>query len=246
MASRERLDQPTSVAPAQQWSGPMKGPGRRRHSDADQQSLPSPLQSNPRSSGLARKPVPSSYFDGSSPSTVRISGSSLSSAARELGPPSPGDDDTNYIHFALDQLTRDEEVRGSRVYPGDKHFSRPIRDSHDTVRPSFIPVSPLEPEDYAQPRDSSVSFLEPSPLIDEEKTQPEQLDPSYAVGVAGAAAELDGQPVEAPSAGRPVSNSIQLFPPAVPPKSIARADQDASHTRTQHHGLKKPYLEFLN
>ncbi|KAB8356434.1 hypothetical protein FH972_024017 [Carpinus fangiana] len=30
---------------------------------------------------------------------------------------SPGTDDTPYIRFAIDQLTRDEEVRGSRAYP---------------------------------------------------------------------------------------------------------------------------------
>lgn len=35
----------------------------------------------------------------------------------EAGPPTPGVDDTPYIRFAIDQLTRDEEVRGSRRYP---------------------------------------------------------------------------------------------------------------------------------
>lgn len=44
-----------------------------------------------------------------------------SSAAKEINregnAPTPGVDDTPYIHFALDQLTRDEEVRGSRHYP---------------------------------------------------------------------------------------------------------------------------------
>lgn len=39
--------------------------------------------------------------------------------SRERDAPTPGVDDTPYIHFALDQLTRDEEVRGSRRYPGD-------------------------------------------------------------------------------------------------------------------------------
>ena len=35
----------------------------------------------------------------------------------DAGPPTPGVDDTPYIRFAIDQLTRDEEVRGSRRYP---------------------------------------------------------------------------------------------------------------------------------
>jgi len=40
------------------------------------------------------------------------------------GPPSPDVDDTPYIRFALDQLTRDEEVRGSRkyTYPGERNL----------------------------------------------------------------------------------------------------------------------------
>ena len=34
----------------------------------------------------------------------------------ERSPPTPGVDDTPYIRFAIEQLTRDEEVRGSRQY----------------------------------------------------------------------------------------------------------------------------------
>lgn len=54
--------------------------------------------------------------------TERISPTlAQSSAAKDIGretnAPTPGVDDTPYIHFALDQLTRDEEVRGSRHYP---------------------------------------------------------------------------------------------------------------------------------
>ncbi|KAF1947279.1 hypothetical protein EJ02DRAFT_365501 [Clathrospora elynae] len=39
----------------------------------------------------------------------------------------PGQDTTPYIRFAIDQLTRDEEVRGSRIYPED----RPAVDEDD-------------------------------------------------------------------------------------------------------------------
>lgn len=59
---------------------------------------------------IRRKPV------GSPPSQrqSRIqSGSMSSSDDRAI---TPGGDDTPYIHFAIDQLTRDEEVRGSRQY----------------------------------------------------------------------------------------------------------------------------------
>ena len=34
----------------------------------------------------------------------------------ERSPPTPGVDDTPYIRFAIEQLTRDEEIRGSRQY----------------------------------------------------------------------------------------------------------------------------------
>ncbi|KAH7078572.1 hypothetical protein FB567DRAFT_631895 [Paraphoma chrysanthemicola] len=40
----------------------------------------------------------------------------------------PGQDTTPYIRFAIDQLTRDEEVRGSRVYPQPE---RPIEEEED-------------------------------------------------------------------------------------------------------------------
>ena len=35
-------------------------------------------------------------------------------ADSELSPPTPGVDDTPYIRFAIDQLTRDEELLGAR------------------------------------------------------------------------------------------------------------------------------------
>ncbi len=41
---------------------------------------------------------------------------------REEGATTPGQDDAPFIRFALDQLTRDEEVRGSRRYPGNPSF----------------------------------------------------------------------------------------------------------------------------
>lgn len=42
----------------------------------------------------------------------------------------PGQDTTPYIRFAIDQLTRDEEVRGSRVYP-DNQPQRPVEEDDD-------------------------------------------------------------------------------------------------------------------
>ncbi|KAG8534196.1 uncharacterized protein KY384_001040 [Bacidia gigantensis] len=55
---------------------------------------------------IKRKPVSSSSSDGT---VIRRS-------MNDLSPPTPGVDDTPYIHFAIDQLTRDEEVVGSRSH----------------------------------------------------------------------------------------------------------------------------------
>lgn len=46
----------------------------------------------------------------------------------ELSPPTPGVDDTPYIQFAIDQLTRDEEVAGTR------HQSAAVDPSHPLDR----------------------------------------------------------------------------------------------------------------
>ncbi|KAI9669012.1 MAG: hypothetical protein M1831_000604 [Alyxoria varia] len=63
-------------------------------------------------SSIRRKPV------GSGDSSTMQRRSQLNP---EPSPPTPGVDDTPYIQFAIDQLTRDEEVRGSRryAYPSD-------------------------------------------------------------------------------------------------------------------------------
>nr|POE49750.1 hypothetical protein CFP56_74588 [Quercus suber] len=111
---------------------PMRGQGRRRQSSSgsfyDQRGSDSyegtglggvavPESTRLREGGIRRKPVPSVVMEGSSrPSTQ---GAARSSVAHDIerfgGQITPGrDDDTPYIRFALDQLTRDEEVRQER------------------------------------------------------------------------------------------------------------------------------------
>jgi len=53
-------------------------------------------------------------------------------------PTTPGQDTTPYIRFAIDQLTRDEEVRGSRVYP-DARPPPPDRDDDDYPVERIVP-----------------------------------------------------------------------------------------------------------
>lgn len=44
----------------------------------------------------------------------------------EVSPPTPGIDDTPYIQFAIEQLTRDEEVAGSRHDGAGSEASYPV------------------------------------------------------------------------------------------------------------------------
>ena len=70
--------------------------------------------------GIRRKPVPSTVMESDidSPRSQEFvdATNARSSVAQDLsrgeGGVTPGDDDSPYIHFALDQLTRDEEVHG--------------------------------------------------------------------------------------------------------------------------------------
>ncbi|KAK5111898.1 hypothetical protein LTR62_004630 [Meristemomyces frigidus] len=119
---------------------PMRGQGRRRQSlerEGGSVANTAVAVGAPvlREGGIRRKPVPSMVLE--SPALTPGRGErddwpkseeeidpihARSSAARDLdrdmSPPTPGVDDTPYIRFALDQLTRDEEVRGSRRYRG--------------------------------------------------------------------------------------------------------------------------------
>ncbi|KAK5114202.1 hypothetical protein LTR85_010267 [Meristemomyces frigidus] len=113
---------------------PMRGTGKRRQhspsgagigeaSTATVVAVGAPVL---REGGMRRKPVPSTVMEGGEDypkSEEEISPTNAQSSvardlAREASPPTPGVDDTPYIRFALDQLTRDEEVRGSRRYRG--------------------------------------------------------------------------------------------------------------------------------
>lgn len=96
----------------------MRGEGKRRSSGAQEQDLPQePVAAQKRDSGIRRKPVPGVMAETDRISPTLAQSSVAKDINRESNAPTPGVDDTPYIHFALDQLTRDEEVRGSRHYP---------------------------------------------------------------------------------------------------------------------------------
>lgn len=110
----------------------MRGEGKRRQSFPESSSSDSATAGPSagaaaalREGGLRRKPVPSTVMESAeSPKSQEYIDAShaRSSVAQDIdrdgSPTTPGQDDTPYIRFAIDQLTRDEEVRGSRRYPG--------------------------------------------------------------------------------------------------------------------------------
>jgi hypothetical protein len=100
---------------------PMRGQGKRRSSGEEQRQISAAVPTSPGANSIRRKPVPVSPVMEQRESMGGISAAhARSSVAKgfedERSPPTPQIDDTPYIHFALDQLTRDEDVRGSRRY----------------------------------------------------------------------------------------------------------------------------------
>lgn len=172
MASRERIPGYAQESTIEQRQSPMRGAGAKRRSMSSERvpTFSQPLQSGQRHSPVRRAPIPSTVYESSPKSEHHIDPRySQSSAAqeinREYSPPTPGVDDTPYIQLALDQLTRDEEVRGSRVYAGQRprSFSRPIRSPtrYSEVPETFkeaeapTPIPPRHPRHSISPRHSA-------------------------------------------------------------------------------------------
>ncbi|KAK1060417.1 hypothetical protein LTR74_011858 [Friedmanniomyces endolithicus] len=99
---------------------PMRGQGRRRqHSVGEASSTGAAGMAPVAFGGVRRKPLPSTVMEGGSVIDPSLARSSVAmDLAREEDTASPPVDDTPFIRFALEQLTRDEEVRGSRRYRG--------------------------------------------------------------------------------------------------------------------------------
>ncbi|KAF2397424.1 hypothetical protein EJ06DRAFT_558982 [Trichodelitschia bisporula] len=86
----------------------------------------------------------------------------------------PDVDDTPYIHFALDQLTRDEEVRGSRRYPGHEATTHELEQSEHS-RGAILPYEEehqvvLEPSGKAGK--ARVSTEKSRPSFDDDRRAP--------------------------------------------------------------------------
>ena len=63
----------------------------------------------------------------------------------EVSPPTPGVDDTPYIQFAIDQLTRDEELLGRRRQRAGSEDSFSERSILQSALPTAPPIPPISP-----------------------------------------------------------------------------------------------------
>lgn len=141
---------------------PMRGQGKRRLSVDERQAAAAAAAttaaaatSGPsKPSAVRRKPVPSTVMEAQRESAtsgeispVHARSSVARDIDREASPPTPGMDDTPYIHFALDQLTRDEEVRGSRQYAiqRDSYGNYPTLTPLQQHQQQHHPISPQRP-----------------------------------------------------------------------------------------------------
>lgn len=86
-------------------------------------------------------------------------GLSWNQTGSEISPPTPGVDDTPYIRFAIEQLTRDEELLGSRRGTG--------RQSQDSII-----VSPIEPKEEEEPTQQFQTRRDTPPRRDVWRTFP--------------------------------------------------------------------------
>ncbi|KAF2817476.1 uncharacterized protein BDZ99DRAFT_374636 [Mytilinidion resinicola] len=101
--------------------------GKKRLPPQTQTAHLSPTSPTFSEKSIARKPVPTSPSDGQD---AELRDSKFSQIQHPMDSESlsttPGMDDTPYIRFAIDQLTRDEEVRGSRQYTTAEDEDYPV------------------------------------------------------------------------------------------------------------------------
>ena len=122
----------------------------------------SPPTIEPASSGAVRfTEEPTTHEETTSPPASGRASASKTLPDQDVSSTTPGVDNTPYIRFAIDQLTRDEELLGSRIhrapseesYPVDRiisdeglgYFGHDQRPSRDGKRSSDQDVKPSNP-----------------------------------------------------------------------------------------------------
>ncbi|KAI9660354.1 MAG: hypothetical protein M1821_009704 [Bathelium mastoideum] len=151
--------------------------------------------------GVKRKPVPPPAPPSQSTSLQPPQQRPMDETA-----PTPGIDDTPYIRFAIEQLTRDEEVRGSRAYANPSNVpprqeamlpdltSRHLPEQQEQQEPESPPTPPQYPEQM---------FSRYEPL----STQPDKLVPYQPPKYSVQYPELNFRPAIL----RPASFGVFIF-----------------------------------
>ena len=114
-----------------------------------QKSANAPASPHTEGHTIKRKPV-----------SVSSDGTAVQRPLSEGSPPTPGVDDTPYIQFAIDQLTRDEEVAGSRRHSLVQHSKIDTIGKTEPDEERMLAPPPIPPSDMSyHPRESWVFFF---------------------------------------------------------------------------------------
>ena len=138
---------------------PMHGHPANQEAQQSEATIPKikPLRSEEVSHGGANTGVPSTQhaIKRKPVSASSSEGTIVRRPISTVSPPTPGVDDTPYIQFAIDQLTRDEEVAGSRrqsngtgtPYPGEGSVPNQY---HGQAMPQPPPVPPSDDPQFSR------------------------------------------------------------------------------------------------
>lgn len=150
-----------STPPSSPPPSPSRPPLPTDEEDTGQgSSLTTPRQTMaPRDSRIPRRPVGSTI------------NTRLDNLTYDGDPPTPGAEDTPFIRFAVDQLTRDEEVGGPRQYPSGV---RQTSSGRDTALASTLAAYAPDVENTSS-RETSGGYA-PAQIIDTYHDQPESAD----------------------------------------------------------------------
>lgn len=155
----------------------LRGLGQRRQSldsssSRERRAVAMPAPLNYRTDGgIRRKPVPSTVIENPN-SPTQPEGSIVADRSRYYSsPPTPGPHDDQYVRFALDQLTRDEEVRGSRRY-ADSERARSVNPLYP-LNTSMVQPSSQQNAPRHENRNSAPALV--SPLSPRHRSKAEQI-----------------------------------------------------------------------
>lgn len=207
----------------------MRGHGKRRSTGSSQsieEAGPSvPAVAVLREGGIRRKTVPSTVME--SPDSPRSQeyidqSRARSSVARDFdredSPPTPEQDDTPYIRFAIDQLTRDEEVRGSRVYPGEDTVAATAAGAAGIAGPAGVAYA----VQHGSTQDRELQPAVPGAYPQQDRSRDVQQSGSSGYPAVGHAYREEAYPLPSRLPDQPPPRSPHRFSGGAPPRDIEK------------------------